>query len=58
MAVNSALQRARATLAGLDFGSAHAASEPAERDRVVVYLDAIERADVTPLVADYQRSVA
>ncbi len=58
VAVNSALQRARATLSGIDLDSSPRRGEPEETEQVVRYLDAIERADVTPLVADYQRWAA
>jgi RNA polymerase sigma-70 factor, ECF subfamily len=51
-AVNSALQRARATLADPGIGRRHSApSDTAHRARLARYLDAFERCDVESLVA-------
>jgi len=50
--VNSALQRARATLAGQDLGaSTVAAIEPEQQELVARYVDAFERYDIPSLVA-------
>ncbi len=52
VSVNSALQRARATLAGLDVDAARTpAVAPDQQDLVARYVDAFERYDVTSLVA-------
>ncbi|RJL33376.1 sigma-70 family RNA polymerase sigma factor [Bailinhaonella thermotolerans] len=52
-AVNSALQRARATLARVDVPPAdvHDPDDPAQRDLLARYVDAFERYDVAALVA-------
>jgi RNA polymerase sigma-70 factor (ECF subfamily) len=50
--VNSALQRARATLAGQDLGARTvAAIEPEQQELVARYVDAFERYDIPSLVA-------
>jgi RNA polymerase sigma-70 factor (ECF subfamily) len=49
-AVNSALQRARATLAGLDTGRHHQPMEADQSELLARYVDAFERYDVTRLV--------
>jgi RNA polymerase sigma-70 factor (ECF subfamily) len=50
--VNSALQRARATLAGLDLGvGAPQAMDPAQQDLLARYVDAFERYDIPRLVS-------
>src|SRR3954467_14890778 len=56
--VNSALQRARATLASLDLDAATGPSDvgdEAERDLLAKYVDAFERYDMSALVALLQR---
>ncbi len=50
-AVNSALQRARATLHGLPPGSRHGALEDAEAGLLEAYVDAFERYDIDRLVS-------
>lgn len=49
-AVNSALQRARATLATLDTGPQQAAMDEAQRELLARYVDAFERYDIDNLV--------
>jgi len=49
-AVNSALQRARATLAALDTGPHQAAMDEAQRELLARYVDAFERYDIDSLV--------
>jgi RNA polymerase sigma-70 factor, ECF subfamily len=49
-AVNSALQRARATLATLDTGPSHPAMDASQRELLSRYVDAFERFDVDELV--------
>jgi RNA polymerase sigma-70 factor (ECF subfamily) len=49
--VNSALQRARATLEGLDLDAEHAAPvDPTQQDLLARYVDAFERYDIASLV--------
>jgi RNA polymerase sigma-70 factor (ECF subfamily) len=50
-AVNSALQRARATLRGLPAGSRHGLLEDAEPGLLDAYVDAFERYDISRLVS-------
>jgi RNA polymerase sigma-70 factor, ECF subfamily len=49
-AVNSALQRARATLASLDTGPHQAAMDDGQRELLARYVDAFERYDIDSLV--------
>jgi RNA polymerase sigma-70 factor, ECF subfamily len=49
-AVNSALQRARATLATLDRGSSQPAMDAGQRELLARYVDAFERFDIDELV--------
>ncbi len=49
-AVNSALQRARATLASLDTGPPQAAMDDGQRELLARYVDAFERYDIDSLV--------
>lgn len=49
-AVNSALQRARATMASLDPASGHAAIAPGQEELLARYVDAFERYDIEGLV--------
>ena len=48
--VNSALQRARATLASIDTGASPATVDAEQRELLARYVDAFERYDIDPLV--------